>query len=150
MVKRRLERYTLVHTSLDAWMSSDRLVATASMSSVSSRQNCAVILECTTGLGDMVFDVISGVPAARASSCARPTVFTKFQMRHDAPPRHYDWPALVHSRLFRMAPPVRSVDVKKSGGPWRGPSNRSRAALWQSDRLAQLVTWGVWKDDGPT
>lgn len=59
---------------------------------------CHVYLECTTGLGDMILDVISGVSVALERGCVRPLVHTRWEWKD----RKYDWPRILHSELFLM------------------------------------------------
>ena len=87
--------------------------------------NCAVYIECTTGMGDVLADAISGVTVALERGCVRPTVHTRWQRRS----RHYPWPSLVSSELFTMAEAVAVgpdelrhgaplAPLKYGGGPW--------------------------------
>jgi hypothetical protein len=66
--------------------------------------NCTVFLECTSGIGDLLFDTLSGVTVALAArGCTPPVrVRTRWQRRD----RHYDWPALIRSELFVMDSPL--------------------------------------------
>jgi hypothetical protein len=79
-----------------------------------STASCSVYLECTTGIGDMLLDTLSGVTVALARGCKPGDVLvrTKFE-RAD---RRYDWPALVQSDIFRMAPTLAHPQHR---GPWR-------------------------------
>lgn len=69
--------------------------------------NCSVYLECTTGIGDLTMDIISGVSVALGRGCVAPvTIHTRWE-RAD---RHYDWAAIVSSDLITFSRPVRIGD----------------------------------------
>ena len=91
---------------------------------------CNIYLECTTGIGDLLIDAISGATLALARGCGvagsavprTPRVHTKWER----PDRHYDWPSLVASSHFEMARPMARPEHR---GPWRGWSLRSTSSL---------------------
>ena len=52
--------------------------------------NCTIFLECTSGLGDTLFDVAAGVTVALARACVLPRVRTRWQHRLDQEPGSHE------------------------------------------------------------
>ena len=73
------------------------------MASPYTNSNCSVFVECATGMGDLLFDIVAGVVVARRHGCPHPTVFTHWY----SPERAYDFSRVLESPFFRMAKPVR-------------------------------------------
>ena len=108
---------------------------------------CTVYLECTSGIGDLIFDAAAGVTVALERGCVMPLVRTHWQRKD----RHYDWPALFTTSLFRMdAPTVARNMMHANGGPFpRGVYNASEQLNWPIDEHARQDVVVVTFPTGP-
>jgi hypothetical protein len=62
---------------------------------------CVLVVHCTTGVGDRVFDIVAGVAALQlARGCRMPTVHVADKERQ----RSYNWSRIVRSSEFTIEP----------------------------------------------
>ncbi len=105
---------------------------------------CTVYLECTTGMGDLLFDAAAGVTVALERGCVLPRVRSHWQRKD----RHYEWPTIVHSALFQMDAPVfvrasrgKHNTMHANGGPFTdySPSEQLNWPLHERARQDVVV-----------